>query len=141
MAAVLGRWMYLRGGTTPPPNSADFFTYGIRAVARQRPAADFNMDGFIDRVDLQRWTSRFNSLTSDAVDLADANGDFVVDGADFLAWQQQLGDAAPDFSGVDSMLSAILASSSSATTVPEPASGVLTLLMLAAAACRRRRFA
>ncbi|MBL9161311.1 MAG: PEP-CTERM sorting domain-containing protein [Planctomycetaceae bacterium] len=141
MAAALGNWMYLRGGTTPPPNTADFFTYGIQAVARQQPGADFNLDGLIDRVDLQRWTSRFNSVTADAVDLADANGDFIVDGADFLAWQQQLGDDAPDFSGVDATLSAILASSSTAAVVPEPATGLLALLALAAAASRRRRTA
>jgi uncharacterized protein (TIGR03382 family) len=138
MAAVFGRWMYLRGGTTPQ-NSADVFKYDMRAVARQRPAADFNLDGLIDRDDLELWKSRFNSATADAVDFADANGDFVVDGADFLAWQQQVGDAAPDFSGADAMLSVMLANSASAAAVPEPATATLALLSLAAAALRRRR--
>ena len=50
-ASVFGPWMYVRGGTQPPPGSADFFQYDIRMLARSRPFADFNDDGRVDGAD------------------------------------------------------------------------------------------
>ena len=50
-AAVIGPWMYLRGATQPPPGSADYFTYHLRALARSGPFADFNGDGVVDAAD------------------------------------------------------------------------------------------
>jgi hypothetical protein len=54
------------------------------------PSADFNNDGLIDAGDLAEWTSAFPQTTN-----ADADEDGDSDGADFLAWQRQLGDHVP----------------------------------------------
>lgn len=74
--------------------------------------ADFDGDGDVDGDDLTDptlgWQARYGN---------------DLDGADFLAWQQQLG------SGVGSL--------SAAQTVPEPASAALALLTLASLAIRR----
>jgi hypothetical protein len=90
----------------------------IAAKYAALPSADFNGDGRVDELDLARWKESFG------VDqLADASGDDVTDGADFLVWQRQ-------FSG---------AWSSSAASVPEPASLVLLVAAATCASPRRRR--
>ena len=48
---------------------------------------DFTGDFAVDELDLQRWRSGFG-LTSASVSQGDANGDQIVNGADFLVWQQ-----------------------------------------------------
>ncbi|RIK83440.1 MAG: hypothetical protein DCC67_05935 [Planctomycetota bacterium] len=139
-ASMLGRWMYLRGETTPPKGSADFFEYQLRALARQRPFADFNGDGVVDRNDLEHWAAPSSSGAPQAAELADANDDLLSDGADFLDWQRQYGETAPDVSHADALLSSLLASGSPAVAgVPEPATAVLALAALAALVRRRHR--
>jgi hypothetical protein len=119
-ATQIGPWLGLRGFTTPPPGGADFFEYKLRAVARRRPVADFNDDGVVDGADLATWAAGDGPLLDGG----------PAQGADFLSWQQQLGERAP-FDALDAALSAAIASTkSSLTAVPEPAA--LTLAMVAA---------
>jgi hypothetical protein len=66
--------------------------------------ADFDDDHDIDATDLAMWNTGFGMAAGASHEQGDADGDFAVDGADFLAWQQQLG------SGM----------SSPAESVPEP---------------------
>jgi hypothetical protein len=58
-------------------------------------SADFNADWLVDQLDLTVWSEAFTSAAQ-----ADANGDGVTDGADFLMWQRQTAvDAAPGVGG------------------------------------------
>ncbi|HMO86444.1 MAG TPA: hypothetical protein PKC18_16145 [Lacipirellulaceae bacterium] len=82
-----------------------------------KPVGDFNGDFFITAADLVVWRAAY--LTTLA---ADANGDGVTDGADFLAWQRHIGRV--DFGFV---------------AAPEPASLALAWVFLAAANAGRRR--
>ncbi len=84
-------------------------------------SADFNLDTFVNGVDLGLWEQGYGISTS-----GDANHDGVSDGDDFLIWQRQ-------FTGV--------ASSAAAVHVPEPTSwlvfsGLITIFL----ACRGDRF-
>jgi hypothetical protein len=106
----------------------------MNAFARQRPFADFDEDGDVDADDLTAWNERAGLW----VGMNDADGDDFQTGADFLYWQQQVGETPPSAADFDAAINAALAASASA--VPEPA----TLTLLAAAAlfasaarCRR----
>lgn len=128
-AMQLGPWLGLRGFTTPPPGSADFFAYQLRAVARRSPVADFNDDGVVDRADLSAWATGGGSLLDGA----------LTRGADFLAWQQQLGEQ-PPLDALDAALSAVIASTrSSLTAVPEPAALPVAAVAAMLSVARRRR--
>jgi hypothetical protein len=81
---------------------------------------DFNGDGFVDAGDLESWTLGM----SEGGSAGDADADGDTDGADFLAWQRQLGSQPT--------------SSSAAASVPEPATFAL-LCSGAFATLRRRR--
>jgi hypothetical protein len=113
-AAVLGPWMFLRGWTEPPPGSADFFVYHIRALARSRPFADVNEDGTVD--------------AADYVAMRDSGqigpGDRTAGYAD---WRRQFGEAVPDLTVIDAALGAAVASSVAAAAVPEPTSIMLAV--------------
>jgi hypothetical protein len=78
--------------------------------------ADFDRDGNVDADDLGQWQGDYD-LNGDS----DADGDGDSDGADFLAWQRQLGEgiAVP------------------AAAVPEPNSVVLVVMLIAARLARR----
>lgn len=80
-------------------------------------AADFNSDGQVNGVDLTAWSGGFGLATGAIKSQGDANGDFAVDGADFLKWQTQLtiGPAA----------------SPAAAPVPEPAAPTLAVAGIA----------
>jgi hypothetical protein len=128
-AMQLGPWLGLRGFTTPPPNSADFFEYELRAVARQRPVADFNDDGVVDAADLAAWTASAGP----------SFGNQPASGGDFLAWQRQLGET-PPLEVLDEALSAALAAAQPAVTaVPEPGSLALASLGCVVVAAGRVR--
>jgi hypothetical protein len=128
-ASLIGPWMYLRGGTQPPPESADYFVYQLQALARTGPFADFNSDGVVDTLD-------YVLLRKPGF----SGGTDVAAGAGFAEWRQQYGESVPDVSAMDAMLSGALAGYVSQSAVPEPASLSLAIgagCLLARA--RRRR--
>lgn len=130
-AVLYGPWMYLRGETTPPPHTADYFAYGIRALARTgRPWADMNEDGVVDTADY--------TLLRDARDRLDGfdSTDFYAIETTIADWQEQYGQRAPDPEIFELAIRSALAQQSSLASVPEPGAGVIVLL---AAACWRRR--
>lgn len=53
-------------------------------------SADFDEDGDVDSEDLDRWIAGFGLLNDAIHNSGDADGDMDVDGADFLAWQQNI---------------------------------------------------
>jgi hypothetical protein len=139
-ASLIGPWIYLRGGTTPPPDHPDF-VYTIQAIARTRPFTDFNDDGVVDHADLDVWSHYLGASPSvaDAVHLGDADGNHFITGGDFLAWQQHAGETPPS---VESFEAAIAASLASAGIVPEPASTALVVacaILFAARSATNRR--
>jgi hypothetical protein len=138
-ASIIGPWMRLRGGTTPPPGSADFFEYTINAIARETPFADFDANVVVDEADLTSWTNFFGRAISVAPSMGDANDDGVVDGADFLAWQRQLGETKPPVAELDAAMDAALASlSANIAAVPEPSATALVAIGLVLAALKHR---
>jgi hypothetical protein len=142
-AAVLGRWMYLRGVTQPPPGSADFFEYQINAVARAaRPFADFDGNGVVDAADYVAARKSIGGVAS-AADDARAIGATLDD------WRQQFGESIPDLTSMERAISAAAASAGLATAVPEPAGLALAVtasLLFALlrrndrSTCRRHKF-
>ena len=128
--SVLGRWLYLRGHT----EFVDHPDLGWRmnAFAHERPFADFDEDGDVDAEDLTAWTERVGTWTG----LNDADGDDFQTGADFLYWQQQLGETPPSPAEFDAAINSALAAS--ATAIPEPAT--LTLLAGAVLLASASRF-
>lgn len=110
LASVLGRWMYLRGETQPPPGSADYFAYQLRALARSGPFADMNSDGVVDASDYALLRKS-----------GSAGGSDVSAGASFADWRQQFGETVPDVVAMDAMLNAALGSGVAVSSVPEPA--------------------
>ena len=145
-AAEIGPWLHLRGTTTPPPGSADFFEYELKAIARRTPFADFTQDDAINYADLTKWSSRFGLKASalDPLAQGDANEDGIADGADFLEWQRQAGDAVPDLAALDAMVEAAIASAAQNGTatlaaVPEPGSHGLLVVGISGIVLRRRR--
>jgi O-glycosyl hydrolase len=68
-----------------PGNSITTFVAAFPAFA------DFNDDGTVDADDLSQWRLGFGAAGAAGQNQGDANGDMKVDGADFLAWQRQLG--------------------------------------------------
>jgi hypothetical protein len=142
-ASHLGPWLRLRGGTTPPPGSADFFTYRLNALAREIPFADFNGDEAVSKADLASLTSNFGAglAAPAAFNAGDATGDHVVDGGDFLAWQRQFGVATPPLAALDAAIEQGIAAAARASVlaVPEPSSAALSLAALALGGALRRR--
>jgi hypothetical protein len=119
-AILRGPWLYLRGGTTPPEGSADYFQYDIRAVARRTPIADVDDNGVVDAADLQ-------ALASNA----------SISGGTLLEWQRQLGETPPSLESLDAELDAALAGAAGA--VPEPSSlGLLAIAAITVGSARRR---
>jgi hypothetical protein len=122
-ASVIGPWLYLNGGTTPPDGSADYFEYELRAIARTRPYADFDENGIVDADDLDRWRAHFGDPSPSGVDVTswgDANGDNAIDGRDFLEWQRQVGEMAPPLAALEAGIAEVKAGLASITAVPEP---------------------
>jgi hypothetical protein len=93
-------------------------TFGGLNVAYLLPppnflAADFNHDGNVDASDLSAWKTGFGKTGNAVRTDGDADGDQDVDGADFLAWQRQLGQLPTSIPG--------------AASVPEPTANVVCL--------------
>jgi hypothetical protein len=115
-ASVLGPWMYLRGATQPPPGSADYFTYQLRALARSGPFADMNSDGVVDASD-------YALLRKSGF----ARGSDVSAGVSFADWRQQFGETVPDLNAMDAVINAALGGGVAVSSVPEPASWGLAI--------------
>ncbi len=142
LAAVIGPWMYIHGGTQPPEGSADFFEYELRAVARSRPFADFNGDGVVDAADY--------TVMRDLVALGDvgalagagaASSDDLTAGAGYAEWKEQFGESVPNFTAYDAMMNAAAAGSGAASTTAAPEPTFVSILVVGGliVACLRRR--
>ncbi len=119
-----GPWLYLRGNTNPPPDTADFIEYDIRALARTRPWADMNGD---NRIDMADYTHLRDRLGSD------------MGGLTFADWKQQFGEQLPDIDGMEAeMLAAIGGGAFSTLAIPEPTSLVLAAFTGALLAVAKR---
>ena len=57
--------------------------------------ADFNLDGYVDAEDLLVWQTNLGKAGDATTADGDADGDFNVDGNDFLIWQRQYTGPAP----------------------------------------------
>jgi len=123
--SFIGPWMYLRGSTTPPPNTADYFTYQLKALARTRPFADANNDGAVDAADYVMLRTNAAAMSSSQPTLDD--------------WFQQFGETVPDLNAYDAMLSAAVGSLAPAAAVPEPSLCAIALLGFSALIAQRRR--
>jgi hypothetical protein len=85
-----------------------------RLVTNSSPSGDFDGDGRVDRDDLARWRTGFETQSGAELTDGDADGDGDVDGADFLAWQRSVTAApasppVPEPTGVASSLAAVFA--------------------------------
>jgi hypothetical protein len=127
-ASLLGPWMYLRGATQPPPGSADYFQYQLRALAHKGPFADVNGDGTVDASD-------YLLLRKTAV----GGGADAVTGASVVDWRGQFGETIPDLNAMDAAISAAAGSRVTASTIPEPAGCVLVMIASALVGLWRRR--
>lgn len=127
-ASLLGPWMYLRGATQPPPGSADYFEYQLKALARKGPFADVNADGVVDASD-------YALLRKTAV----AGGADAATGTSLADWRAQFGETIPDLSAMDAAISAAIGNSLSTSSVPEPASWMLLVVAGAISSSRGRR--
>jgi hypothetical protein len=103
-------------------DASQLYSTGVLSVAAPL-AADFDLDGDVDATDLATWKAGFG-LTAAQRGQGDANGDNLVNGADYLLLQRQLG-------------SNFHAPSGEIRAVPEPEGALLA--MVAAAAFKRRR--
>lgn len=107
------------GGVVLRDNLVTFSSISVLNV----PAGDFNLDGKVDAADLAVLKADFGSTAKAE---ADANGDGVVNGADFLVWQRTLGQnfGAPATGAI--------------AGVPEPTAATLALFAVAARGLARR---
>ena len=121
MAVQRGRLLHLVGENDP--GCCDFFHYKFDAYAYQTPYSDFNLDGNVDRADLNTLISNLGKASDASLEQGDADGDGDVDGDDFLTWQREVGFATPLSAFADDSLAA---ASFNAAAVPEP-----TALLLA----------
>jgi hypothetical protein len=132
-AAKIGSWMYVRGFTTPPPGSADFFEYQLRMVARSGPFADVNDDGVVDAADYTLLRDGSGNEGAAAIE----SGTVGVTLAD---WRAQYGETVPDFDAIDAlMFEPASGFAANTAAVPEPSSAVLMLWAIAAGCAVRCR--
>ena len=122
MAVQRGRLLHLVGENEP--GCCDFFHYKLDAYAHLAPYSDFNLDGQVDRTDLDTLMSNLGKLSDASLEQGDADGDGDVDGDDLLTWQRDMGVATPlsAFAG-DSLTEASLVNAA----VPEPSAMLLAL--------------
>jgi glucose/arabinose dehydrogenase len=80
-----------------------------RVVTNEFTPGDFNGDALVDASDLTAWQNGYGATSGAGRGSGDADGDGDVDGADFLAWQRNVG------------WSPLNVATTTATAVPEPA--------------------
>jgi hypothetical protein len=134
-AAAIGPWMYVRGSTTPPPNSADYFVYELRMVARSRPFADLNEDGRVDAADYTVLRDRAGAAGAGSIGAS-------TDEVTYSDWREQFGEQVPDFTAVDDYLTGAgsgFPATLTATATPEPTTAALVCLCCAMLGARRIR--
>jgi hypothetical protein len=120
-AAVIGPWMYVRGGTTPPPGSADYFVHNLRMVARSGRSADLNDDGVVDAAD-------YTALRDNMHNAGGAAVSDLTAGVTYDDWREQFGERVPDFAPIDTMWAGATSGFAAAAATPEPSSALLALL-------------
>jgi hypothetical protein len=111
----------------PPKFEWDLSDFAASGVIRigSRFSADFNVDGFVDQLDLSILKFGFGAV-SNAMQLnGDADGDQEVDGADFLLWQQQFG---------------MWAGAAVGGQIPEPSALCVALMSVGVAVCWHFKF-
>lgn len=124
-ATIHDRLLHLTGENDP--GCCDFFGYKVDAFAHLAPYADFNLDGVVDRADVNLLLVNIGLSANASFEQGDADGDGDVDGDDFLTWQGQVGTAVALSSFTD-------ATGATTSAAPEPAtvavllSGSLALL-------------
>jgi hypothetical protein len=139
-ASMLGPWVRLRGGTTPPTTEPHTVQYQLNALGHLRPKADFNSDDQVDSHDLTTWSTSFGAPLPSATDSAATDGPLT--GADFLAWQQQLGETPPSTAAFDAAISAAIGNQSAcAAATPEPSAVLLFVASLVGFSRFRRTYA
>jgi len=110
---------HLNGDPSDNYPDSDYFDVDARLTVTQVLTADFNGDGVVDANDLSGWASSFPAGA-----VGDSDGDLDTDGADFLAWQRQLGGNA---------------AAGAADRVPEPTTCALIMATVLGACLRWRR--
>jgi hypothetical protein len=120
-AAVIGPWMYVRGGTPPPPGSADYFVHNLRMVARSGRSADLNDDGVVDAAD-------YTALRDNMHNAGGAAVSDLTAGVTYDDWREQFGERVPDFAPIDTMWAGATSGFAAAAATPEPSSALLALL-------------
>ncbi len=85
-------------GYNQPPHPSFFLGAGMAAPPTPQIYVvlngDYNGDLVVDALDLSQWSANFGQSSGANHDDGDSDGDSDVDGADFLAWQRQLGTSA-----------------------------------------------
>ena len=102
-------------------NASQLYVDGTVRIAL---AGDYDFNNVVDSDDLLLWASAYGASGSPTPTLGDANGDRIVDGAEFLAWQRNLGTN--------------LEGAAAETAVPEPAAINLLAIATTANAIRRQ---
>jgi hypothetical protein len=96
----------------------------VGSLAASAADANFNELGGVDGQDLALWKAGYGIVSGANHHDGDADGDFDVDGADYLVWQRQLGSS-----------SAVAATGA----IPEPATWMLLSFAAGGGTLARRR--
>ena len=121
-AAVLGHWMYVRGGTEPPPGTSDFPTHRVQWLARSRPFADLNGNGVVDAAD---FTMIRDAETSSVGIGSEMDG---TAGITYTDWKQQFGETIPQLTVVDAVIGAAMANAVTSKAIPEPTASFMAII-------------
>ncbi len=107
--ANVGPWLFLQGESIPTSNNADFFNYGIEALARTAPWEDRNDDGIVNAADYT--IMRDEGAGPESLD----------------QWREQYGQVTPELEEMQFLFSSAVATAT-ATALPE-ASGLLLIIL------------
>ncbi len=109
-------------------------------VTRSNFAADFDADGDVDGDDMSAWSIALAAGGPGVNGEGDANHDYIVDGADFLILQRQLGRRVASLpTGGRGGIGGGTIGGGITRNVPEPASGMLALGAFVSATVATRR--